>query len=279
MKMRRSSFPLVARLRPGTFPLDAEERVHEIRVALKKLRAILRLMRLEVTKETFLREDLTLKRAANQLSPYRDAAVIRKTLRKALRNCGSKAQKRLGPWVDDIPPAPNGNSSRVEEGTNQEHEAPAVRTINHFIRWGGAAGQRLASDPMRLQRGMKWTYERARKKYQKAVKSGDPHDFHDCRMWTKWLFLQIQAVEPLLPPPMAAFLRPFERLQEDLGRHHDIYLALEFVKEGDLPAEAHKCRRELLAVLRERSKKLEKRVRKASGLFTATPEVFVRAMV
>ena len=59
---------------------EREEDLHQVRLAIKKLRAILRLLRPLVSKTFFKRENARLRSAARRLARLRDLAVARRTL-------------------------------------------------------------------------------------------------------------------------------------------------------------------------------------------------------
>jgi hypothetical protein len=59
---------------------DGVEDLHFVRVTIKRLRAILRLIRPAIKKRTFERENARLRTAARRLSSARDADVARQTL-------------------------------------------------------------------------------------------------------------------------------------------------------------------------------------------------------
>ena len=279
MKIRQSSVNLCDGWAEPLFSTSPEERIHDIRVAIKKLRAFLRLMRPEVCRETFLQQDQLLKRAAGQLAGFRDAAVIRQTLKKALRKCDRTTQTCLAPWIDSMQygwPAANG---KWNPSPDVDGEIAAIQAIERFAIWGTEIGQRVAADPILLSCGLKWTYTKARRKWRRALKSHDASDFHECRMWIKWLYLQIQGLRARLPDSVAAFVQPLERLQEDLGKHHDTHLALKFIKGGSLPSAAGKHLRRLRSELERRGRKIELRTAKREGLFALDPGTFVRGLV
>ena len=59
---------------------EREEDLHQVRLAIKRLRAILRLLRPLVSKTFFKRENARLRSAARRLARLRDLAVARRTL-------------------------------------------------------------------------------------------------------------------------------------------------------------------------------------------------------
>jgi CHAD domain-containing protein len=262
---------------PHCFSDNPEERVHDLRVALKKMRALLRLIRTEIPREAFRREDLLLKRAAGRLAPHRDAAVIQQTLNKALRKCHGATQTCLALWVETL--RVDWPRRDLAGAVGKADEGAALHAIEQFTQWARQLGQRVTSDPSLLRHGLKWTYKRARKKLRRAIKTGDPEHFHECRIWVKWLYFQIKTLEVRLPQSITAFVLPLEKLQEDLGKHHDAHLAWEFIRQGGLPETANRHVRRLTEALERRGQALERRTKRRKGLFALDPKLFVRELM
>ena len=81
---------------------EREEDLHQVRLAIKRLRAILQLLRPLVSKTFFRRENARLRSAARRLARLRDLAVARRTLeqvtdklRKSLKAFSLKRRHHL----------------------------------------------------------------------------------------------------------------------------------------------------------------------------------------
>ena len=73
-----------------------ERTVHETRKALKRLRALLRLLRAELGEETFARENAALRDIAARLAGARDAEVMLATLHALIERYPRKLARRRG---------------------------------------------------------------------------------------------------------------------------------------------------------------------------------------
>jgi hypothetical protein len=71
---------------------DREEDLHQVRLVIKKLRAILRLLRPLVSKTFFKRENARLRTAARRLARLRDLAVARRTLEQVTDKLANHSQ-------------------------------------------------------------------------------------------------------------------------------------------------------------------------------------------
>jgi CHAD domain-containing protein len=77
----------------GEGAAPAERAVHETRKALKRLRALMRLLREELGEQAFARENAVLRDAGRRLAGARDAEVILDTLDELLRRSGKLARR------------------------------------------------------------------------------------------------------------------------------------------------------------------------------------------
>jgi len=71
---------------------EREEELHQVRLAIKRLRAILRLLRPLVSKTFFKRENARLRSAARRLARLRDLSVARRTLEQVTDKLASHSQ-------------------------------------------------------------------------------------------------------------------------------------------------------------------------------------------
>ena len=72
---------------------NREEDLHQVRVSIKYLRAILRLVQPTLGNAFFKRENARLGSAAKRLAPLRDIAVARSTIRKALKKLAGRKDR------------------------------------------------------------------------------------------------------------------------------------------------------------------------------------------
>jgi CHAD domain-containing protein len=71
---------------------DREEDLHQVRLVIKRLRAILQLLRPLVSKTFFKRENARLRSAARRLARLRDLAVARRTLEQVTVKLGGHSR-------------------------------------------------------------------------------------------------------------------------------------------------------------------------------------------
>jgi CHAD domain-containing protein len=126
-----------------------ERAVHETRKAIKRLRALLRMLRQELGERSFQRENATLRELADQLAGARDAAVMLATLDALL----AREERRLGRrhGVLALRRRLADESARMRRLTLADPTARAeVLGELHALRWRIAAWSLPASPGMRL---------------------------------------------------------------------------------------------------------------------------------
>jgi hypothetical protein len=170
-------------------PLD--ERVHAVRVRLKRARAALRLVR--------RRGDRALRDVGRALAPARDEAIARATLADLgvpLRGARHAARDAAGLK----------RTAAALEGL--ELRAPKVRR-------SGRAARRA------FVRG----YREARRRLRDLRSDGAPERFHAWRKVVKRLALQARLLRRVAPALSRELRGPLEELAERLGELHDLSVA------------------------------------------------------
>jgi CHAD domain-containing protein len=172
-------------------PLD--ERIHAVRVHLKRARAALRLLPRAGRPR---RVDGALRAAGRALAPARDAAITRATL------------DALGAR----PPAPRAPSRDAAE----LHQA--VAALDH-VRVGRARGRPSGRDARRaFVRG----YRAARRCLRRLQDDDAPERFHDWRKLVKRLALQSRLLKRVAPALSRRLTAPLDDLARRLGDLHDL---------------------------------------------------------
>jgi CHAD domain-containing protein len=261
---------------------EGEETVHEIRKALKRVRALIRVLRGELGPKGYARENTALRDCARRLAGSRDAEVILATLDGLLaRDSG----KLVG--------SPAVGALRTQ--LTAEREAAAERGIRDpGLR--GAVAEDLRAVAARVERrklrerrrrllapGLDRVYRQGRRGLRTARRGGDARELHVWRKRVKDLryvaetldrrgksFAQIRGVA-----------READRLGEILGEEHDLALLHREVRErGVLFAAERKTRRRLLKAITRRRKRLHKHaLREGERLYRRKPKRFVRGLL
>ena len=198
-----------------------EEAVHEARKDMKKLRALLRLARGELGKETFARENACFRDAARALSGARDADVMLETLGALELSAG------LG-W--ELRKAIQAERARGGEGDREAAAGATVAIIQE-------ARKRVDDWPLErdsfdaLAEGLARTYRRGRRDFAAALEAPSPGALHQWRKRVKDLWYHHTLLRELWPPVMTAVGDEAHELSDRLGDDHDLVLLATWVRE------------------------------------------------
>jgi CHAD domain-containing protein len=253
--LRRIAREELARAGAGLLEATARGRddaIHEARKSVKKVRAILRLMRGELGR-TFGIENGRLREVGRRLSVYRDGAVMIETLdrlasfRPDERNAAELAAIRRGL-------VRNQRRQRSGDGmTNAIHRA-ARELLAAEARVGG---WRLVMDgPVALAPGMETAYRRGRARLADARRHARPEYCHEWRKRVKDHWYHLRLLESRWNPAMRARERSLKELETWLGDHHNLEVLAERL-------EADRCReltREMQRELRAKALELGERL-------------------
>lgn len=197
-----------------------EERIHSVRKRIKKTRALLRLVRSELSAKVFRRENSKYRAIGQQLSQLRDATVLINTLEKLRQNHPDALSLKTFSALKKALVHKQGQVSRefFEEGTKIQDMIDALReaslnvpglskTHHHFADVGPNLGE---------------IYRRGRKALRVAWREPSSHNFHEFRKEVKTIWYHTRLLQPAWPGFFAAYADEFGRLGELLGDDHDL---------------------------------------------------------
>ena len=205
--------------------------VHESRKAMKRVRALLRLVRGEVSDKIFKFENRSLRDIAHTVSPIREAAaavesaeIIRAlygdflapaTFEEMTANLARRRDRIEDRAIED--PKLMGRLIRDLE-----------RAHNRFAAWPTdpeatkAYGLGIADSYSAIRPGLHATYQNGRRNMVRAYDSHIPEHFHSWRKRVKDLRHQMEFLIPLWPEMIASMAVTLTRLGDLLGEDHDL---------------------------------------------------------
>lgn len=203
---------------------ELDTAVHEARKNLKRLRALLRLVRDSMPDAGFRAEHEALRDIGRSLAPARDARVLLETL--------AALYDRYDGLVAD------GAFAGLDRALTTRHRevrralAPlAVDAVSALL----AAGARLRSlDPLSTEfddvgRNLRRVYRTASRRMRAAAETGHPSRLHGWRKRVKDLRYELEFLEPLQPALIGAQVDELDRLGELLGLDHDLVVLADTV--------------------------------------------------
>jgi CHAD domain-containing protein len=247
------------------------EDVHSVRVTIKRLRAILRLIRPAIPKTVFDREDGRLRKAARRLSLVRDSDVAKRTL-ASLRF--SKGRER-----DAMAAARKGlnhdgeRGAEISKATSQiELDLKQTRRNLHRIQISG-------DEWNTIEPGLREVYRQCRKRMERALGNGDDEAFHKWRIRVKNLYYGLQMLQQVWPKRLDKMVAGLKQLQEEIGADHDlVVLKRSMHKTPDAFGSAETVER-VADSLDHKSKRLRRMTEQLGRqIFDKTPRGFVREL-
>ncbi|MBV9873096.1 MAG: CHAD domain-containing protein [Verrucomicrobia bacterium] len=188
--------------------------IHRIRTTIKRLRALLRLIRPAVGTVFFDRENERLRTAARLLSFARDSEVARDTL-KALPVSDEFDRRALQAVLPVL-------EKRVERAKAKE---PHITEVKQRLEQTRRSFQQLkfrGTDEEIIETGIRRVYRQGRRRMKTAIQTGKDSAYHRWRIRTKNLYYELQFLEPVWPKQLHRMISRLSKLQDRIGLDHDL---------------------------------------------------------
>jgi CHAD domain-containing protein len=205
----------------GQTDSSPEEAVHSARKDMKKLRALLRLVRAEIGDETYRSESAAFRDAGRELAGLRDADVMIGTL------------ESLGLPPEEVGPLRQGleaHKIRTAAGGRAQAAAGAIEMLT-------AARERVPDWPLEtdgfgaFEDGLRRIYRQGRRNMRTARKDPTAEHLHEWRKRTKDLWYHLALLEEAWPPVMSTLADEAHELSDRLGDDHDLAVLLAWANE------------------------------------------------
>src|SRR5215213_489045 len=199
-----------------------EEAVHEARKDMKKLRALLRLVRGELGDRVYRAENACFRDVARELSGVRDADVMLATLGDLEERYGD-----LPGAAGRLRPALVAHRFRMSAGSLKPASKTAAETL-------AEARERVADWPLEnegfetFEEGLWRIYRQGRRDFRAAQKSASPEGTHEWRKRTKDLWYHLLLLQDAWKPVMGALADEAHELSDRLGDEHDLTVLREW---------------------------------------------------
>ena len=267
---------LQARLRKEA-AADADVVVHDVRRELKKLRALLRLIRPHWGEDAFRLENACLRDAGRLLAPLRDAWVH-------LALTQSLAQERKGEAVSRVLEFAAGRFREAYDGVVREK--PPERCFSEVAGLLAAAAKRVpewpdpVADPFAsCSEGYRKSYQRSRARLSRTLSHPSVRNLHELRKGCKDLRYQLELLAVPGRRPFGSLISSLHKLTDLLGKNHDLAVLREALER--MMAEALTQRH--LLVLHEsleaqQRATLDGAIAVGCRLFAAKPKRFIERL-
>jgi len=254
---------------------DLNESVHETRKDLKKLRALLRLVRESLGKKAYKKENKTYRDAARALAPFRDSWV-RLTLVQELRD--RQEDELLHEALEMM-------AKQLRAEYEEQIRGNAVPdAINEAADLLTSARKRIDDWPLPeeggfdlFRGGLEKVYRRGLKGLRRSLSNPSAENLHEWRKRCKYLRHQMDLLHPAYPKLLLATEDSLHDLTDFLGDDHDLAVLRETL-ESEL---RESLTNRQLQVLNEEIAMAHRKYTDRCWplgrcLFAETPETFVR---
>lgn len=199
------------------------EDIHLVRTTIKRLRALLRLIRPAIDPAFFNHENDRLRTAAGLLSSARDTEVACRTL-KTLPVSDETDQEAVRSVLSSL-------ETRVERPKGIQE---TIAEVNRRLEQTRLNFNRLnlrGSDRQILEAGLRAVYRQGRQRMKIAVKQGQANAFHRWRIRAKNLYYELQFLEMLWPKRIDRIVSRLSDLEDQIGRDHDAAVLRAWLKK------------------------------------------------
>jgi CHAD domain-containing protein len=185
-----------------------DDAVHTARIACKRGRAALRLLRDCLGPVAYRRENRAIRDASKPLTAVRDACMLRRTLRRlSLR--GRALQRRLD---TEYRSERNALRRRGARAALRQLQITRERLLHFSVN---------ASEVWSAKAGMRRTFKAGRKAFLNA-RSNDDQALHESRKQAKYLLNQMDILTMAFNVNFKKYRRRAKKLAEILGNDHDL---------------------------------------------------------
>lgn len=240
--------------RPGSSDTEA---VGEVRKCFKRVRAALRLVREELGDERYHEENIRFRDAARPLTQVRDAGILVETVDGLRKRCPKSS-------------ASTGVFSRIREAllANQREvtrrvleadkalgqvEAAATDALARLGAWG------LERDGWpAIETGLRRVYREGHRALARAAEHPSVLNLHEWRKQTKYLWHQLQLIEPALASTERPRVDEAHKLSSLLGEDHDLAVLRETLAADPAAYGGHGVLKGVFGLIDRRREELER---------------------
>ena len=254
-----------------------DEMVHEARKGLKRLRAMLRLVRPAIVRKVYRRENIAFRDAARPLSEVRDAKILVETLDKIV-NTNGKAQ-RGQPFA-----AVRQELVRNQQGVREkvlDHDETFTKVDSVMKRALDSLDDWVDVDDSwsSVGEGVQRVYRRGRRAFSIASDKPTVEHLHELRKQVKYLRHQLELLRPMKASVLEPLAGRAEELGDVLGDDHDLAMLRREVAGDPGRFGGPEVVDSILGRIDRRRERLERRaVSLGQRIFRKTPKDFVERM-
>lgn len=219
--------------------VPCERVIHDIRVYMKKSRAVLKLIAPQLDKEYVTTDIVSLREIGRKMCSWRETSVLRKNLRELKKEFPDLFSQLADD--DKINAILKKTESVVEPAESVKNELDQINSLLRKTGYRIRFQSMNKLDPKLLLSELELTYEKAARIYLACRNNPKPEKIHELRKCAKDFLYQLYFFRPLNPSAVKSLTKKLENMIQNLGRFNDhtqLMKALDFDYSGKnrLPA-------------------------------------------
>jgi CHAD domain-containing protein len=201
-------------------PLPDNNTIHDIRVMMKKARAVINLVTPQVEGPFLERDLLAFREVGRIMCSWRETSVHRKTLKEL--------KKDYRDIFSELKDSERVSSLMEKKGVPVESEDDMRKGVEQIKELLNKASYRIrfqpmdSIDPQLLLRDLESTYKRAVRLYIISRNNPKPDNFHEFRKRLKELLYQLFFFRPLNPSVVKRLEKRLDAMTQNLGKYNDL---------------------------------------------------------
>lgn len=204
---------------------DRSVAVHESRKSLKRVRALLRLVRPGLGDTTFRSENARFREIGVLFSADRDRHVLSGVAAKLGQTMGARYRKAFAGIARTLADPPAADASANATAATKEAISRLTTARKDVTRL------RLEPDGFdTLQEGLKASYRRGRRQLREAYTQPSDEAFHDLRKAVQQHWRHMQVLQRAWPELFGARLGAARKLSQILGDDHDLAVLVAYLR-------------------------------------------------
>jgi|CZKU01.1.fsa_nt_gi CHAD domain-containing protein len=260
----------------------ANDAVHEVRKCFKRVRAALRLLREDLGDDAYHEYNLCFRDAARPLSEIRDAKMLVESLDKLTQHSAD--------------PSEPGEVAKIRDAllAEQEEVMRGVLTRDRaFMAVEEIARRALARTEWKIERdgwaalegGLRRVYRAGHRALRLAVEDPSMANLHEWRKQAKYLWHQLQLLEPAWVGCEKELGDQVHKLSQLLGEDHDLAVLRQTLSARPLTYGGHRALKGVFGAVDRQRKELERQAfalgqqfyKDSPRVFTSRVEAYWRA--
>ncbi len=253
---------------------DLDKSVHDARVCIKKIRALLRLVHHSLGKELFEIEDKSFRDIGRLLSGARKHAAMLEVVDVISERADDAETKRLIQIIRGLISESKKSDEEKRAAAMSEAHEELVKLKSRIAKWPDVSAD------VSFKKGLRRIFKKGRTSLAEAYEAYTIDAFHEWRKHVKHLLYQSRMLRPIWPRYIKALLTDLKTIGQLLSEDHDLALFRKMISEMDLAeVEEGKSIEKLFHLIDNRRVEVEQEARYLGNrIYSEKPRAFADRM-